>query len=483
MNAQTQARLSPAVEASEIAKIKLIFSKQKQAFSECPYPRVSLRIAQLKKLKQVVVEIQQDIIEALSADFGHRSHDETRIAELLTFVEGIKSTIKQLEQWAKPDKRKVSLLFMPASNKVVYQPLGVVGIIVPWNYPLFLSLGPLIGALSAGNRVMIKLSEFTPHFNACLKQSLAEVFAEDQVSVITGEVAISSEFSALPFDHLFFTGSTPVGRIVMASAAKNLTPVTLELGGKSPVIISADFDIKIAAERICFGKSLNAGQTCVAPDYILCPNDKKEEFIEAYAEAFFRMYPNFSESLDYSSIINDQQYHRLQGLLQQAEAQGAKLIKISSTTKTAVQPRKMAPILIDDVQDDMRIMQEELFGPLLPIIGYTELNEAIDYINKRPRPLALYIFSFDKKVQDNIVYNTHSGGVCINNTMTHLAQDDMPFGGIGQSGMGCYHGHEGFLTFSKAKGIHKIGRVNSAKMILPPYDSVIHRLFYRLFIR
>jgi coniferyl-aldehyde dehydrogenase len=483
MNAQIQASSSSIAEENEIAKMKLIFSEQKHVYAQSPYPEVSLRVQQLKTLKQLVLAKQQNIIEALSADFGHRSHDETRIAELLTFVEGVKSTIKQLTQWAKPSKRKVGLLFMPASNKVVYQPLGVVGIIVPWNYPLFLSLGPLIGALSAGNRVMLKLSEFTPHFNTCLKQLLAQVFDEAQVSVITGEVAISSEFSALPFNHLFFTGSTAVGRIVMASAAKNLTPVTLELGGKSPVIISGDVDIKMAAERICFGKSLNSGQTCVAPDYILCPKDKKDAFIEAYAEAFFRMYPNFSESLDYSSIINEQQYQRLQDLVKDAKAQGAKLIKMSTSTKKTDQPRKMAPILIDDVQDDMRIMQEELFGPLLPIIGYKQLNEAIDYINQRPRPLALYIFSFDKKVQDSIIYNTHSGGVCINNTMTHLAQDDMPFGGVGQSGMGCYHGHDGFLTFSKAKGIHKIGRLNSAKLILPPYDNVIHRFFYRLFIR
>jgi len=483
MNIQTQASLSPAVEVSEIAKMKLIFSAQKQAFAECSYPEVSLRITQLKKLKQIVIANQQDIIEGLSADFGHRCHDETRIAEILTFVEGINATIKHLGQWIKPSKRKVSMLFLPASNKVIYQPLGVVGIMVPWNYPLFLSLGPLIGALSAGNRVMIKLSEFTPNFNKCLKEVLAEIFDENQVAVITGEVTISSEFSSLPFDHMFFTGSTPIGRLVMASAAKNLTPVTLELGGKSPVIISADIDIKLAAERVCFGKSLNAGQTCVAPDYVLCPRDKKEEFVEAYAEAFFSMYPGFNESLDYSSIINEQQYQRLQGLLKDAETKGAKLMKMSCAIKSTTQPRKMAPILIDDVQDDMRIMQEELFGPILPIIGYEELDQAIDYINERPRPLALYIFSFNKKVQDKIVYNTHSGGVCINNTMTHLAQDDMPFGGVGQSGMGCYHGHEGFLTFSKAKGIHKIGRINSAKMIFPPYGGFIHRFFYRLFIR
>ncbi|MCW8832203.1 MAG: aldehyde dehydrogenase family protein, partial [Colwellia sp.] len=256
-----------------------------------------------------------------------------------------------------------------------------------------------------------------------------------------------------------------------------------ELGGKSPVIISEDIDIKLAAERICFGKSFNAGQTCVAPDYIFCPNDKKEAFIEAYAEAFFRMYPNFSESQDYSSIINNQQYQRLQELINEAEEKGASLVNISSISQNTAQPRKMAPILIDNIKDDMRVMQEELFGPILPIIGYDKLEEAIDYINERPRPLALYIFSLNKKIQEKIVYNTHSGGVCINNTMTHLAQDDMPFGGVGHSGMGCYHGHEGFLTFSKAKGVHKIGRFNSAKMIFPPYNRFIHKLFYRLFIR
>ena len=483
MNIQTQASLSATEEAIVIANMKLLLSAQKKAFAKCSYPKVSLRIVQLKKLKQTVVEKQLNIIEALSADFGHRSHDETRIAELVTFIEGIKSTIQHVEQWAKQNKRKVSMLFKPASNQIIYQPLGVVGIVVPWNYPLFLSLGPLIGALAAGNRVMIKLSEFTPHFNQCLKELLAEVFDENQVAVITGERAISSEFSSLSFDHMFFTGSTAIGRLVMTAAAKNLTPVTLELGGKSPVIISEDVDIKMAAERICFGKSLNAGQTCVAPDYVLCPRNKKEKFFEAYAEAFCRMYPDFRETLDYTSIINEQQYQRLQDLIKDAETKGAKLIKVTSASPSTTEPRKMAPILVDNIQDNMRIMQEELFGPILPVVVYDEIEEAIEYINERPRPLALYIFSFNKKEQKKILYNTHSGGVCINNTMTHLAQEDLPFGGVGSSGMGHYHGLEGFLTFSKAKSVHKVGRVASSKFLYPPYGKLIHRILYRLIIR
>lgn len=483
MNIKTQVSLSPFEEAAGIANMKLLLSAQKKAFAKCPYPDVSLRIVQLKKLKQAVLKKQQDIIEALSADFGHRSHDETRIAELVTFIEGVKSTIQHVGQWTKHDKRKVSMLFKPASNQIIYQPLGVVGIVVPWNYPLFLSLGPLIGALAAGNRVMIKLSEFTPHFNQCLKELLAEVFDESEVAVITGEVAISSEFSSLPFEHLLFTGSTAVGRLVMAAAAKNLTPVTLELGGKSPVIISDDIDINMAAERICFGKSLNAGQTCVAPDYVMCPRDKKDEFFKAYTEAFSRMYPEFSKSLDYSSIINEQQYQRLQDLINDAETKGAKLIKVSSVNKSTSGPRKMAPILVDNVQDDMHIMQEELFGPILPVVVYDEIEQAIEYINKRPLPLALYVFSLNKNIQNKVIYNTHSGGVCINNTMTHLAQEDMPFGGVGSSGMGHYHGLEGFLTFSKAKAVHKVGRVASNKFLYPPYGKLIHRAFYRIFLR
>ena len=298
---------------NEIDAMKAIYFQQRQAFNANPYPSISSRKIVLKQLKKTVIANKQQIVDAISADFGHRSHDETRIAELLTFVGEIKSAIKHVGQWAKTDKRKVGLLFKPARNKVIYQPLGVVGIMVPWNYPLFLSLGPLIGAISAGNRVMIKMSEFTPVFNRVLKQILAQVFKENEVTIITGELEVSSEFSNLAFDHLFFTGSTAVGRRVMAAAAKNLTPVTLELGGKSPVLISPTMDIKLAAERICFGKSMNAGQTCVAPDYILVEKSIEERFLNA-VKAEIEKYHKNTDDIDenYLRIINAKNFARLE---------------------------------------------------------------------------------------------------------------------------------------------------------------------------
>ena len=468
---------------NEIEVMKKIFFQQRQAFNADPYPKIAARIEILKQLKKAVLANQQQIVEAISADFGHRCHDETRIAELLTFVEGIKSTINHVGKWAAKDKRKVGILFKPAKNSVIFQPLGVVGIIVPWNYPLFLSIGPLIAAIAAGNRVMIKMSEFTPIFNHCLKQILEQVFDDDQVAIITGELEVATEFSALDFDHLFFTGSTAVGKIIMASAANNLTPVTLELGGKSPTLISPSFDIKVAAERICFGKSMNAGQTCVAPDYILCPKNKKQQFIEAYIETFKKMYPSFSENPDYSSIINNRQYERLQGLVDDAKSHGATIVEVEATDANLVKSRKMPPVIVDNIQGDMGITKEEIFGPILPIIEYNELQWAIDYINARPRPLALYLFSLNREEQNKVLYQTHSGGVCINNTLTHLAQEDLPFGGIGDSGMGQYHGFEGFMIFSKAKAVHQVGMISSSKTIYPPYGKFMHNFIYRFFIR
>lgn len=471
---------------TSLSEMNNIFESQQIAFKADKCSSISFRIEVLKKLKKEILQNQQALIEALSTDFGHRSADETRISELLTVVESIKSSIKIINAWSKPSHRKVSMIFQPASNKVIYQPLGVVGIMVPWNYPLFLSLSPLISAISAGNRAMIKLSEFTPRFNQCLSQVLSKVFKQNEVAIITGEAEISSAFSSLNFDHLFFTGSTNVGRLVMAAAAKNLTPVTLELGGKSPVIITDNVDIDLAAERICFGKSLNAGQTCVAPDYVLCPEHRKDEFINAFIKAFARMYPSVKDNPDYSNIINDAQYQRLQTLLSNAKANGAELTYLNpadETFDTSDNCRKMPPVIIENCQSNARALTEEIFGPILPIVTYKKLEDAIEYINERPRPLALYLFSFKKSEQKLVSHQTHSGGMCINNTVVHLAQGDLPFGGVGDSGMGHYHGLEGFQTFSKAKPIHKVGRFASGKLILPPYGTFIHRCFYKLFIR
>ncbi|WP_105188799.1 coniferyl aldehyde dehydrogenase [Pseudoalteromonas sp. T1lg48] len=468
---------------TQVAQLQPLFEAQLRAFNNNKYPAVDERKAQLQALKKVMLAKQDELVAAISKDFGHRSEDETRLCEVLTLVEAIDSTIKHLARWCKPSARSTALIFQPASNKVVYQPLGVVGIMVPWNYPLYLSLSPLITAIAAGNRVMLKLSEHTPYFNQCLAALLGEVFSEEQVAVTTGVADVSTAFSQLPFNHLFFTGSTAVGRLVMRAAATNLTPVTLELGGKSPVIIGDTIDLDMAAERICFGKSLNAGQTCVAPDYILCPEHKKQAFISAYQNAFVRMYPSVKDNPDYTAIINDGQYQRLQALLEEAKAAGASCTTINPAKEDFNGSRKMPPVLIDNARQDTRVMTEEIFGPLLPIVSYESLHQAVDYINARPRPLALYLFSLDKNEHARVIHETHSGGVCINNTMTHLAQVDLPFGGIGESGMGHYHGFEGFQTFSKAKAVHILGKLNGGKLLYPPYGRSIHRLFYKLFVK
>ncbi|WP_313131798.1 coniferyl aldehyde dehydrogenase, partial [Stutzerimonas nitrititolerans] len=386
---------------------------------------------------------------------------------------------RRLRKWMKPSRRSVGLAFQPASARVLYQPLGVVGIIVPWNYPLYLAIGPLIGALAAGNRVMLKMSESTPATGQLLKDLLAQVFTEDQVAVVLGEADVGIAFSRLPFDHLLFTGSTSIGRQVMRAAADNLTPVTLELGGKSPAIVSAGVPLEDAAERIAFGKTLNAGQTCVAPDYVLVPKDRLEGFVEAYRQVIQRFYPQLSDNPDYTSIINPRQYARLQDYLDDAQTRGARLLPLFEQG----QARRMPHHLLLNVTDEMRVMQDEIFGPLLPVVPYDDLQQALAYVNARPRPLALYYFGYDKAEQQAVLENTHSGGVCLNDTLLHVAQDDLPFGGVGPSGMGHYHGHEGFLTFSKAKGVFVKQRFNAARMIYPPYGKALQKLVYRLFVR
>jgi coniferyl-aldehyde dehydrogenase len=468
---------------TEIIRLKELFSRQKSAYSKAPMPTAEQRIGHLKALKDATIKYQEPLAAAVNEDFSCRSKDETLLAEILTSVEGINMAIKKTRKWMKPSKRGVGMLFAPAKNEVRYQPLGVVGIIVPWNYPIFLAIGPLVAALSAGNRAMIKMSEFTPNLNKVFKTMIAEIFEENQVCVIEGEADTAIVFTEQPFDHILFTGSTSVGRFVMAAAAKNLTPVTLELGGKSPAIVSNNVPMKDAAERICFGKSMNAGQTCVAPDYILVPKAKEEEFIQAYIAAFTKMYPTIKDNNDYTSIVNDRQYQRLSSWIQDAKDKGAKLTEINPAKEDLSAGRKLAPVIVQNMKDDMTIAEEELFGPILPIITYDEMDEAIAHINERPRPLALYFFGYDKNEQNHVLDNTHSGGVCVNDTLMHLAQEDMPFGGVGDSGMGHYHGHEGFITFSKAKAVHRKGRFSTGNLAFPPYDTSIRRMIYTFFIR
>ncbi len=328
---------------------------------------------------------------------------------------------------------------------------------------------------------MLKLSEATPACGRALKQLLERVFPSDLVSVVLGEVEVGKAFARLPFDHLLFTGATSVGRQVMLAAAHNLTPVTLELGGKSPAIVSADVPLDSAAERIAFGKTLNAGQTCVAPDYVLVPRERLQAFGDAYQRAVRRLYPRIADNPDYTAIINPYQLQRLQGLLDDARGKGAQVLDIYPNETR--QGRRLPPHLLLGVHDDMQVMQDEIFGPLLPLVPYDSLEQALAYINQRPRPLALYYFGHDRAGQEQVLRHTHSGGVCLNDTLLHVAQDDLPFGGIGPSGMGHYHGHDGFLTFSKAKAVLAKQRFNAARLIYPPYGKAVQRLVFKLFIR
>ena len=468
---------------AELERMTSLFRQQKQAFRANPMPSADERISQLNALKKALLQHQDALAEAVYQDFSCRSRDETKIAEIMTTAEGINYAKARLRRWMKPEKRHVAMLHAPSGNQVMYQPLGVVGIMVPWNYPIQLALVPLMTALAAGNRAMIKMSEFTPNTNSALKTLLAEVFDETQVALVEGEVEVSSAFSELAWDHLVFTGSTAVGKIVMAAAAKNLTPVTLELGGKSPTLIAPGMNIKDAVERIAFGKSLNAGQTCIAPDYILLPEGKQQEFIDAYQATFAKMYPTVRDNDNYTAVVNERQHQRLQAWVKDAEEKGARITVVNPKNEDFSGTRKMPLHIVENGNDDMQVLQQELFGPILPIVTYKSLDEAIDYINDRDRPLALYIFSYDKNVQDKILTHTHAGGVSINDTLMHIAQDDMPFGGIGPSGMGHYHGKEGFIALSKAKAVHKKGRFNSGRFIYPPYGTAIHKLIYKLFIR
>ncbi|ARD23475.1 coniferyl aldehyde dehydrogenase [Shewanella japonica] len=474
--------MNMALNETHQTSLKQHLDLQRQAYNSMPAPSYQSRVSKLEQLKAGLLEQSEQFVTALAADYGHRSSNDTMISDIMPCVNNINYTLKNLKKWMKPNRRHAGLLLAPSSVTVHYQPLGVVGIIVPWNFPVMLAIGPLITAIAAGNRAMLKMSEFTPATNQVIKAMLAKIFNEDEVAVIEGEADVAAAFSALPFDHMLFTGSTTVGRHVMRAAADNLTPVTLELGGKSPVVIAPDIDIATAVERLIYGKCLNAGQICVAPDYILCPEDKVDELISEYQKRFNKMYPDFDSNPDYGNVINERQYSRLLTVLEDAKQKGA-VIHSATEYNIDTNVRKLPTQLITATSDDMTVMQEEIFGPLLPIVSYKNIDNAIGYINQRERPLALYIMSFDSSTQQHIVQHTHSGGVCINDTVFHVAADDAPFGGIGPSGMGHYHGKEGFLTFSHAKTVLKSGKFNSGLFVHPPYGTKIQALLMKMFLR
>jgi coniferyl-aldehyde dehydrogenase len=454
----------------------------KQACQAHPMPSLAQRRNRLIALKGALLAHKQSLCDALALDYGQRSDYDSLVADILPCVMQINYSLKRLKGWMRPVRRHPGLLLAPARVEVHYQPLGVIGIMVPWNFPVMLSLGPLIGAIVAGNRAMIKLSEFTPRTNAVLRTLLAQVFDDDEVVVIEGDAGLAAAFSTLPFDHLLFTGSTAVGRRVMAAAAPQLTPLTLELGGKSPCLIAPDMPLALAVERMIFGKSLNAGQICVAPDYVLLPRGQEQAFIEAYQAHFRRLYPKGLDSPDYGSIINGAQYERLTAWLAEAKQAGAEVHPCASPARDDG-ARRLVPHLLTEVPGHCQLMQQEIFGPLLPLVPYDSIEEAIAYVAARPRPLALYLMSLDPALQHRLIRETHAGGMAINECLFQVAADDAPFGGIGPSGMGHYHGHEGFLTFSKAKTVLRRGRFSAGTLIHPPYRRWYQRLMMALFLR
>jgi len=451
-----------------------ILSRMRAAARKSGPPDYDARIEHLDKLERAILDKKHELAKAVSMDYGNRSKHETLAAEVLVIINEIKHARTHLHEWMETEPREVSWMFLPGRAEVVMQPVGVVGIVSPWNYPVQLSLGPLVGALAAGNRVMIKPSEMAGDAAAVIKQLVAETFAADHVTVVTGGPDVAEAFTRLPFDHLVFTGSPRLGKIVMKAAAENLVPVTLELGGKSPAIVGEGYSLQQAAQKIMFGKCFNAGQTCVAPDYAILPKGRVDAFVEECRSAVSQMYPKLAQNPDYTTIISDAHYERLQGYLKDARDRGAKIIEINPG-KEDLDPnaRKMAPIILLHPKDEMIIMQEEIFGPILPVFTYEKLDDAIAYVNDHPRPLALYYFDNNQRRIDRVLRETVSGGVTINDVMLHVAQSDLPFGGAGPSGIGAYHGREGFETFTKKKPVFYQSRINATSLLRPPYAERI----------
>ncbi|ADO43060.1 coniferyl aldehyde dehydrogenase [Ketogulonicigenium vulgare] len=452
-----------------------ILAAQRAAFLQEGPPALAARKADLKGLRAAILAHRDQIERAVNADFGHRSRHETAMMEIMTVVQGIDYLSRNLRRFMRPERRHVALTFRFASARVEYQPLGVIGIVSPWNYPVGLALMPLATAIAAGNRAMIKPSELTPQTSALIATMLGKLFPPDQVAVVAGDAEVGAAFTALPFDHLLFTGSTRVGKAVMRAAAENLVPVTLELGGKSPVIIAPGHADDATASGIAFGKYANAGQTCVAPDYVLVHADEVEPFRAAFDRAVSTLYPQGIASPDYTSIINKRHFARLNGLIEDAAAKGARIVPLGRQAEPRA--HALAPTLILDPTDEMEVMQEEIFGPVLPVVTYRDLDEAIAYVNARPRPLALYYFGADDSDRRKVLARTTSGNVGINNTLMHYGQEDLPFGGVGPSGMGAYHGIEGFRTMSHAKGIYAQGRWNAASLLRAPFGRFADRVF------
>ena len=464
-------------EGSSPRDLRGLFDAQRDAYAREPYPSLTLRHDRLERLATLIEEHEQEIVAAIGADFGTRPAQETRLAELFVIAVGVRHARRKLSRWMAQQRVPTPLYLWPGRSRLLRQPLGVVGVISPWNYPVQLALLPALAALAAGNRVMLKPSELTPRTSALLERMVAQHFAPDEFAVVTGGPDVGDAFSRLPFDHLFFTGSTAVGRKIALAAAANLTPVTLELGGKSPALIHADADLAAAAPRLATGKLLNAGQTCIAPDYALVSASRVDALAAAVRDSAVSLYPSFRDNPDYSSIINDAHYRRLSALIDDAVKKGAHAVAVDPGAAAPAAPgRKLAPTILVGVNDTMAIMKEEIFGPVLPIEAYDSLDQAIGKINARPRPLSLYMFGGDAAARRRVLERTAAGGVTIDDTLLHFSNENLPFGGIGASGIGAYHGERGFLTFSHQKAVFIQPRLSLTWLLRPPYGKRFERV-------
>ena len=468
--ADADARLPSA----DLGAMRALFDRQHRASRTGAPADLKLRRDRLDRMAAMVKQHADRFADAISSDFGVRARIETELMELVPTLGAIRHAKKNLPKWMKPEKRHVSVNFQPGKAWVRYEPLGVIGIISPWNYPLNLALSPLVDAFAAGNRAMLKPSELTPAFAEVLKEAMAERFDAEEAAVITGGVDVGQAFSSLPFDHLLFTGSTAVGRLVYQAAAKNLTPVTLELGGKSPVIVCDDYPLAKAARSIAFGKFLNAGQTCIAPDYVLVPESKAEAMAQALLNEVRESYPQVAGNPDYSGVISERHRQRLLDAIGVAREKGAMVLSYEEAE--AVKAGKVPPTVVLNAPEETILASEEIFGPVLPIVPYRELDDAIAYVNERDRPLALYCFSNDDKRHRRVLDRTMSGGVTLNGTLLHIAQESLPFGGVGPSGIGAYHGQEGFKRFSHARAVHKVGFINVFERLGPPWGPLARKV-------
>ncbi|HEX5864324.1 MAG TPA: coniferyl aldehyde dehydrogenase [Casimicrobiaceae bacterium] len=449
-----------------------LFAAARAAFDAERNPSLALRRDRLDRLAALVDANEPELIAAIAADFGVRPAQETRLAELFMVGASIRHARRNLRGWMRSRRVPTPLYLRPGRSRLVRQPRGVVGVISPWNYPVQLALVPVVAALAAGNRVLLKPSEITPQTSALLQRIVTARFAADEFAVVTGGSDVGEAFARLPFDHLFFTGSTAVGRKIARAAAENLTPVTLELGGKSPALVYPDADLEALAPRLAVGKLLNAGQTCIAPDYALIPADRVDALIQALTASVGALYPQLGANPDYTSIINDRHYARLAALIADAEAKGARVVRLNPGNEILpAKARKLAPTLLVDVRDDMAAMREEIFGPILPIETYSTLDEAIAKINARPRPLALYAFGGDGGSRMRLLQQTIAGGVTLDDTLWHFCNEGLPFGGVGASGYGAYHGERGFLAFTHEKAVFTQPRLALTRLLYPPYSK------------